>query len=470
MTTTHRWLHPLRRLGVSDERDGAPEKAAQFPLSAEHETTLRTLAGNVLRQSFEVLAQERVIPLSEYRPWIQLGRDYLGHAVESDGPLRRALEAALPDRFERPTIDATVGNPWWYGHALLEAAVASATTAGEPHDVSSPSVRRAVDEFIDKIQAAPATTSLQVVTDIDVVSDQDGEKEPAPPGTTLRVAGVDIIRVDASAKTYIEQELRSAGYDVEREHVVSSPGPNALLVARVAETVSFDALAKKARRRLQNVITAVRLATGASVSPLVTIDGEPGNVRSMHPGIRPHVPRLMRLAHRPVALGTGDVAGSEVLCGRVDEWLGGDDLETNPLRLAIGRLNRSMDGPSTAVADIVTDLSIGLEAALSGTDRSDVSLRLRLRAGDLLATPDDPGDRIYTDVKELYELRSGIIHGRVLSPSELTKSINRVSSAERSNLPGEQLELALDRWRELLRRAILVRAALVGNREQQTRR
>ena len=235
MTTTHRWLHPLRRLGVSDERDGAPEKAAQFPLSAEHETTLRTLAGNVLRQSFEVLAQERGIPLSEYRPWIQLGLDYLGHAVESEGPLRRALEAALPDRFERPTIDATVGNPWWYGHALLEAAVASATTAGEPHDVSSPSVRRAVDEFIDKIQAAPATTSLQVVTDIDVVSDQDGEKEPAPPGTTLQVAGVDIIRVDASAKTYIEQELRSAGCDVEREHVVSSPGPNALLCWRLGQ-------------------------------------------------------------------------------------------------------------------------------------------------------------------------------------------------------------------------------------------
>ena len=188
---------------------------------------------------------------------IQIGRDYFGHAIESDGPLSKALEAALPDRFARRTIDATVDYPRWYGRALLEAAVASATIADEPYDVSSPSVRRAVDEFIEKIQAAPATTSLQVVTDIDVVSDQHGEREPAPPGTTLQVASVDIIRVGASAETYIERELRSAGYDVERDHVVSWPGPDALLVARVAEAGSLDALATGARRKLRNVITAV---------------------------------------------------------------------------------------------------------------------------------------------------------------------------------------------------------------------
>ena len=149
-----------------------------------------------------------------------------------------------------------------------------------------------------------------------------------------------------------------------------------------------------------------------------------------------------------------------MLCNRLDEWLGGDDLETNPLLLAIGRLNRSVNGPSTTVADVVVDLSIGLEAALSGTDTSDVSLRLHLRAADLLATADDPGNIIYEDVKQLYGLRSAIIHGKVLKPGVLTKSIGRVSSAERSSYTGEQIALALDRWRDLLRRAILARAAL----------
>ncbi len=359
-------------------------------------------------------------------------------------------------------MDVTMDYPWGYGHALVEAAVASATIADEPYDVSSPSVRRVVDEFIEKIQAAPATTHLQVVTDVDVVGDQDGQNEPSSLGGTLRVADVDIIRVGANPETYIEKELRSAGYEVQRGDVVSWPGPTSLLVARVSEAVSFDARSQKAHRRLRNVMTALRLSTGVSVYPLVTIEGEPGNVRSSHAHIQPHVPRWMRRAHRPVALGEGDVIGLEVLCRRVDEWLGGDDLKTNPLLLAIGRLNRSMDGPSTTAADIVIDLSIGLEATLSGTDTSDVSLRLRVRAADMLATADDPGNIIYDDVKALYGLRSGIIHGSVLKPRALTRAIGRVSSAARAPNPGEQVELALDRWRDLLRRAILARAALAA--------
>lgn len=449
---------------MPDERDRAPEQGVLYQLSLEHETTLRSLAQSVLGRSFGVLAEERVIPRSRYRPWIRVGRDYFGHAVESDGPLSKALDAALPDRFDRSKLDATVDYPWWYGRALLEAAVASATIADEPYDVASPSVQRVIDEFIKKLQVPPATTSLQVVTDIDVVSEQNGEHKLAPPGTILRVAGVDIIRVGEEQEFYIERELRSAGYDVERGDVVSSPGPEAVLVARVSKPVNFEVRLQEARRRLRNVMTAVRLATGASASPLVTIDGEPGDVPSMHPQLQPHVSHshFMRLANRSVALGTGDVASLEALSSRVDGWLGGGDLDANPLMLAIGRLNRSMDGASATVADVLIDLSVGLEAALSGTDRSDVSLRLRLRAADLLATPSDSGDRIYEDVRELYKLRSGIIHGTVLTGAEVTRSISRVSSAARSSLPGEQLELALDRWRDLLRRAILARAALAA--------
>ena len=186
-----------------------------------------------------------MIPRSRYRPWIQVGRDHFGDAVDLEGPLSEALEAAIPDRFERGLIDTTMDYPWGYGHALLEAAVASATIANEPYDVASPSVRRVIDQFIEKIQATPATTVMQVVSDIDVMSDRDGENGSAPLGETLRVAGVDIIRVGGTAETYVEQELRSAGYDVERTHVVSWPGPTSLLVARVAEAVSFDTRSRR---------------------------------------------------------------------------------------------------------------------------------------------------------------------------------------------------------------------------------
>lgn len=433
---------------------------SRFTLSLEHEATLRTLAENALRQSFEVLAQERVIPRSRHRPWIEVGRDYFGWAVEREGPLSKALESALPDRFVRRPIDLTMDYPWGYGHALLEAAVAGATIAAEPYSVSSPSVQQVVDEFIEKIQAPPATTLLQVVTDIDVDIGQVGESERTSPGETLRIAEVEVVHVGGNAESYIEQQIRSAGYEVERRNVVSSPGTVTLLVSRVAEAISFDARAFRAQRRLQNVLTTLRLATGVAAFPLVTIEGEPGNVRSRHPQIQTHAPRLMRRAHRPVSLRADEVPGLEVLCSRVDAWLGGDELQTNPLVIGIGRLNRSMDGPSMAAADIVIDLSIGLEATLSGTDTSDVSLRLRTRAADLLSYVDDAGDTIYDDVKVLYELRSAIVHGSVLTPQRFQRLISRVSNSARASNLGEQVELALDRWRDLLRRAILARAAL----------
>ena len=201
---------------MPDEQDGPSEQALRFPLSAEHEATLRTLGANVLRQSFEVLAEERVIPRSEHRPWIQGGRDYFGHAVET----------------RRPPIEGARG---------------------------------------------------------------------------------------------------------------SNPRPVRARVDRRDNGLSVGIRPRSARscRRLRNVTTAVRLATGASASPLVTIAGEPGNVRSVHPHIQPHVRRSMRIAYRPVALGTGDVAGLEVLCSRVDKWRG--RLETNPL-LLVARLNRSVAG------------------------------------------------------------------------------------------------------------------------------
>lgn len=444
------------------DSEAAPTDDRAFPLSAEHESTLRTLAADALERSFTILMRERVIPRSRYRPWIAAGRDYEGYAAESEGPLSKALEAALPDRFRRIPLDVTMDYPWGYGHALLQAAVAAATQADEPYEVSSPSVQAVIDEFINKVQSTPATTALQVVTDVDVAGSRADPEDPAPVGQTLRIAGVDIVRVDANAEPYIERELRSAGYDVDREYVVSWPGPASLLVARVAEPTSLDVRFREAQRRLRNVVTAVRLSTGASASPLVTIEGEPGNVRSMHPLIRPH--RMgsmsMRLAHRPVSLTADHVVGLEALATRIDEWLGQDELATSPLLLAVGRLNRSFDRSSSTAADIVIDVSTGLEAALSGTDAADVGLRLRVRAADLLATDDDPGEVIYEDVKALYEIRSAVIHGSIRTAHTFSRAIGRVSSTKRGTYPNEQLELALDRWRDLLRRAILARAAL----------
>ena len=434
--------------------------AVRFALPEEDEAQLRVLAGNVLRQSFEALTEERVIPRSRYRPWIRMARDYFGHSVETDGPLSEALKTAIPERFKGRQLDEAMDWPSRYASALLEGAVAAATLADEPYEASSPSVQGVIDQFINKVKAPPATTVLQIVTDVDVASEGDGETGPDTLGQTLRIGEVEIVRVGINAEEYIERELKSAGYEVERENVINSPGPTSMLVARVCDSVGINARSLTAHRRLQNLTTAIRLATGATVSTLVTIEGEPGDIRTLSPHIQPHSMQMMRLGNREVALGTDDASGIGALANRVHEWFDHDSLEANPLMLAVGRLNRSIDGRATTHADIVTDIAIGLEAAFAGTGHSEVSLRLRTRAADLLATDDDPGDRIYQDVKELYQLRSDFVHGRILRSKDFEKAIGGVSSATRSKHFGEKVQLALDRWRDILRRAILARAAL----------
>lgn len=442
------------------DRDGGSDTKARFALSESDETELRVLAENVLRQSFEILTDENVLPRSRYRPWIRMARDYFGHAVEFDGPLSKALETAIPERFERRPLDEAIDLSWGYGPALLEGAVAAATMADEPYEVSSPSVQRVVDELVDKIKATLATTVLQVVAGVDVANEAHDEQGASSLGQTLRIGEVEIVRVGSNAEKYIERELRSAGYEVERENVINMPGPTSLLIARVSEPISINERSRAAHRRLRNLTTAIRLGTGATLSPLVTIEGEPGDVRTSSPHIQPHAVQMMRLGNREVALGPDDVPGTRTLAERVNDWFDGGELETNPLMLAVGRMNRSIGGRSTTYADIVTDLTIGLEAAFGGAGRSGGSLRLRTRAADLLSTGNDPADRIYQDVKELYQLRSNIVHGRGPKTRDFEKSIGRVSSATRSSHFGEQILLALDRWRDILRRAILARAAL----------
>ena len=246
-----------------------------------------------------------------------MGRDYPNYAVESDDPLSEALQSALPTRFDGAFTGSSADSPWGYGRALLEGAVASATRAGEPYDVASPSVRRVVDDFIEKIQSVPTTTILQVATDIDVSGSADA-------GATSRlcVAGVNIIPARDNIEAHIEQELLAAGYALWREDGVAWPRPAALLVARVRGMASPEARLHDAFRRLRNVTTAVRLATGASTFPVVTITGEPGIVRAHFPHVQIHAKDTFRVAHRPVTLTGEDVAGLEDLSGQIDTWLG----------------------------------------------------------------------------------------------------------------------------------------------------
>ncbi len=432
--------------------------ATPFPLTPADEAAIRAAAEAALARSFAILRQERVLPRSRYERWIRVGTDYEGWAIEgSEGTLAKRLAEALPDRFDLHR-NSGIDLPWSYPTALLEAAVAAATRAGEAYDPKSPSVQKCVAELVLTVQALPRAKVVQIVSDIDVAHEA-GEGHGDRFGEELTIAGVKVIRVGNQAERFVEREVPSAGFDIARSDAFAWPGPTALLLAEEIGRAKYEELQHHARRRVWLVTSAIRLATASTLHALVDIAGQPGLVHA-HP---PNVTRLphwgFRFVHRPVTLDEVVVPGIESLVALLDELVTPGRWDS-PLTIALGRLGRSLDGTMQSLVDQAVDLAVGLEAALAGTARNDIALRLRSRAAHLLGTEQDPPEAIYEDVKILYELRSTFVHGATMSREKIDEKIAAVTGSDATEWKGEQFLLALDRWRDLLRRAIIARIAL----------
>jgi hypothetical protein len=81
----------------------------------------------------------------------------------------------------------------------------------------------------------------------------------------------------------------------------------------------------------------------------------------------------------------------------------------------------------------------------------------------LLAAERDPAMSIFADVGRLYGLRSTLVHGGQIKQSDLKKDLARISTMPPGAVEtrfGVAVWYAVDRMRDLLRRAILARLCL----------
>ena len=91
----------------------------------------------------------------------------------------------------------------------------------------------------------------------------------------------------------------------------------------------------------------------------------------------------------------------------------------DPLALAVHLFQRSYYASSPY--DQVVDLMTAMEAAMSGSTKTEILLRLRTRCASLLAVQNDTAHAIFSDVGQLYDLRSTIVHGGEMKLNKLTK-------------------------------------------------
>lgn len=108
----------------------------------------------------------------------------------------------------------------------------------------------------------------------------------------------------------------------------------------------------------------------------------------------------------------------------------------------------------------IVDLATAFEAALSGVSTTDVLLRLKTRASALLATDTDPAGAIFKDIGILYGLRSKLVHGNALTHKGLARDAKKITTVPDDSPPGLAVDHAVDRLRDLVRRALLARICL----------
>ncbi|MFN2419058.1 MAG: hypothetical protein ABR593_09065 [Candidatus Limnocylindria bacterium] len=416
------------------------------------EAAFRLRAREFLRRALAKLEKSHLIPLSPYEsPWLSEHAVRWAVGDELIDEFALDLRAAFPQRFTGdPKASTFYGRSRGYPVPLVRAVVARSAVAHE--QPTSDSV--AADDCVDEL-ATIADGTDQLFRLIQVVDGLDVEQVDG-----VDLEGVRLYPAPWRAELGVSRFMPEAVHANESMHLLAR-GPAAILVADGRSVRDPWEVAGDLRSKMLRVVTALRLVTAGTINETSDFLGEPTMVHVMPPEATP-IPweEIFDWWHRPATITAEMVPGIARVTALMDDW--GEDLPS--LIPAIGRYNRSFR--PAIWQDSVVDLAVALEAALAGDSQHELALTLKSRAAHLLATEGDPEPAIWDDVEDLYDMRSRIVHGDVIPKRRWDAVLARARVPEK-HFDRVRLSAAKDRWRDLLRRAILARLTLAGYGEEE---
>lgn len=407
------------------------------------------------------LRSSSILPRPQLEPWIRAGRQYAGQIVTQLPEferLERALEAAFPAKFApRSSIREF---PLNYAFSLLEGCVATISRGSRDYTANASEIDAAVGEMLALLERnSDSVIAVRIVSDVAITPDHLDVGD-----VTVRALGTWAIR---QAQTEIDGLLPGAGREIDDRLEPFPHAPTAaILVARAASEPGDGSYASPGHyvaahqclERLRWATMAIRCATASTMQGILDVYGPPGNVRLREPRVvlldYEPMPMVERIAH----LDETTASATDRLARILGEWSSGRNGQPTALGVALDRYERSCS--RAPWFDQLVDISVALEAALLDDSNQEISLRLRLRAAQLLSTDADPADRIFRDVKHMYELRSKVVHGRAPKPQKVQDLLSSTSAASMTAFPGVKGAFSVDRFRDLARRAILARGFL----------
>jgi hypothetical protein len=426
-----------------------------------HQRDLRPASRAFIAAAFHVLTDEHVIPTPIFHPYVAAGRDYFGDSIGALAEYK-ALEAKLndayPERFAEPRERREFASTYIF--SFLEACVARCAFAGS-FDADS----HAVDRSIDELLAVLGTTTY------DVVCCRHVSHLTTASGDEVQIGEVTVVPELGQWDGVIERiqrEISGAPQAWHRDDPRPYDPPHSLLIMRET-TYSPDpyVVDNRLSGRLERFLLLARLLTAGTVQSTYEVSGTTTLVSRMSPLMRSFgKERLDTLVRRTVRL-TGEEGRAFAALGDLIDAadVKRQGMAATSFDVALSRFNGSHSSDSPY--DHLVDLATALEAVLIGAekDTEGLTLRLHTRVATLLATDDDPARALFDDVGQLYRLRSKIVHGGQIKQTELRRIIARISTvpadaAERRF--GVALGYAVDRMRDLVRRAILARLCLAA--------
>lgn len=422
---------------------------------------VRAAAEAYVRAAWDELLATHVLPVPRWKRFLSVGRDYYG---PQDDERFKALESALNDRFARFSDARALGEREFssmFIHSLLQVCVARAAEQGDTSAIAGDVLDNAITELISTLDRdGEDVFCARTVTHISTV---DGE-----PLTLGDVTITPVISQPAGFQRALAVAYNASGWGagqfVLNEELLTLDDPISVLSAAGAYDRSTDGY-RHVSARIDQMLMAVRLLWGATCDSTVEVRGGVHPIRShglhfVQLGILPAGITLgQRQVRRAVVLGGSDgrrIAGLAPFLQLVDD--GDEDKFFTSIRSAYYRYWVSFQGE--AWFDQIVDLATALEGIFGGQSTSDIGMKLRTRASALLATDGDSAGDIFRDIRILYDLRSRIVHGGTLSEKDLKKKVAAISSITDTTWFGVALDRAVDRLRDLVRRALLCRLAL----------
>lgn len=421
---------------------------------SEFESTARAFVA----AAFAVLKAENAIPTSSLHRHLQHNLDFSGLTIErlpEYSPFAREIHEANPDGLPG-SDDARSGYTVSYlVFSFLELCVERCSRAGN-YDPHGAEVKIAIAQLADVLSGLP----------YDVVLARHVSHLVSATGREITINGITVVPDDGveDLPDRIMREIPKADHAWNRRQPSSSRPPHTVLITRR----SVSGVAFHGNGTLTDILDqfqlAVCLLTGANVQGMYEVWGTSSAI-SAQPAFLENLFRDVEvpLVRRTARLTEGDGPGLSVLIDLIDRvQTGGNHVWLSSFGGAVEKFARLDD--TTSHFEQIVQLSTALEGVMTGTNEGDgLLLRLCTRVAALLADEDDPAEVLFEDLKRLYNFRSKIVHGGELTTKQLRSDLNAMGCVPDENSVANMLVrvgYAVDRLRDIVRRAILARICL----------